>query len=514
METFVSDPEDGRDDADAKTREKQALTGRTMGNFLWMFAGSGSESVLKIVVLLVLARLLTPEDFGLVSAALTVVALAEVMGRIGVAPFIIQVKDLTREHVATGLTATVAMGFGLAALIYMLAEPIARLYRMPDLQPFVEVFAILFVIKGAGLVSEALLQRDLRFKRLAAIQLASYVLGPAAVAIVLAVMGFGAWALVIGQLVQQAIASTFFFLSARKGLTFGFGWSTFVTMFRFGFGVTLSQIGGYVAQNADYFIVARWLGAEALGYYSRAYLLLQQGASLVGKMGDKVLFPTLASIQDDRNRVERALNRALSLVAMTQVPVTALLVVLAPEVILVLMGPQWEPAIVPFQVLVAVLFFRSGYQFVGSILRALGRVYVLAAWRWSHAAAVVVGAFLGQPWGIGGVAVGVAAAAVFCHFFGLFLVFRVTHVRTRDSLLRLLAYAGMGLGFALLLWGAKTGLIQAGLGGFWVLLIVSALFGASYVLLLTRAGRLFGEEGEVFQQQILNRLRKKIGRKR
>jgi PST family polysaccharide transporter len=484
-----------------------------MGNFLWMFAGSGAESVLKIVVLLVLARLLTPEDFGLVSAALTVVALAEVTGRIGVAPFIIQIRTLTREHVATGLTATVAIGVLLAGLIYLLAEPISRLYRLPELQPFVEVFALLFVIKGLGLVSEALLQRELRFPRIAVITLMSYIIGPAIVAVTLAVLGFGAWALVIGQLVQQVIATVCYLLSARKDLTLGFSWSTFVSMFRFGFGMTLVQIGSYIAQNGDYFIVARTLGADALGYYSRAYLLLQQASALVGRMGDKVLFPTLATIQDDRKRLQRALNRALSLVAMTQVPMTALLVILAPEIILVLMGPQWGPAVVPFQFLIVVLFFRTAYQFVGSILKAAGRVYIAAAWRWAHATAVILGAVIGQEFGLPGVAIGVSVAVVFCHLSGLAIVNYFINVSAIESSYRLLTYIGMAVGFAVILFGAKTGLELLGLGQLAVLLLVSALFTALYTLLLSRAVTLFGEEGEVLKQQILSRLNKKLGRK-
>ncbi|EBA13098.1 lipopolysaccharide biosynthesis protein [Roseobacter sp. CCS2] len=499
------------DPSKSSAGKAKPLTGSTMGHFLWMFAGGGAESILKIIVLLVLARLLMPAEFGLVGAALTVVAFAEVVGRIGVAPSIVQAKTLTRDHIATGMVTTLIMGVLMAGLVYGLSEPISRLYRMPELTPFIQVFSLLFIIKGAGLVSEALMERSMRFREIALMRLFSYIFGYAAVAITLSILGFGPWALILGQLVQQTLVTGFYLFSVRKDLAFGFRWSTFTSMIEFGFGITLTQIGNYLAQNGDYFIIGRWLGPEALGYYSRAYLLLRQGAQLVGKMGDRVLFPTLASIQDDKPRLQRALNRALSLVAMTQIPLTALLVVAAPEVILVLMGPQWGPAILPFQILVSVLFFRTAYQFVGAILRAAGRVYIAAFWQWSYAAMVVAGAYVGQPYGLWGVAAGVSVATVICHLMGLGLVHRFIGLGTGASLRRMVRYTALGAIMALALFGAKAGLLSFGVEGALLLFVLVAGFVATYALLFFMAPAVFGEEGEVLSEQVLKRLFKRRG---
>ena len=487
----------------------QNLTGRTFGNFLWTFAGGSAEAILKIIVLLVLARILLPQDFGVVSAALTVVALAEVTGRIGVAPSIVQVKELTQTHIGTGQVATLTMGAILGVVVFLLSGPIATLYQMPDLQPMIAVFSMLFVVRGAGLVGEALLQRSMQFRKLAMISLVSYLLGYAVVAITLALMGLGAWALVFGQIAQAVLLTLMLVYFSREGLLLGFSWSTFTQMFRFGLGVTLTQIGNYVSQNADFFIVGRWLGADALGYYSRAYLLLKQSAQLVGRVGDVVLFPTLATIQDDKPRLERALNRALSLVAMVQVPMTALLVVSAPEIINVLMGPQWDAAIIPFQILMGVLFFRTAYKFVGAILRATAKVYVAAIWQWSHAATVSVGAFAGQEYGLAGVSIGVSAAVVFCHLFGLFLVRSSIGVTSSASLRRLVVYTVLGAAFAAVLLAARFGLAAAGVDGLLRLLILFGGFGAVYLGGFMLVPGLLGEEGAMLKDQVARRLHRK-----
>jgi O-antigen/teichoic acid export membrane protein len=505
--TTPDDPS-GTPPSDASAKDTN-LTGKTLVNFLWMFAGGGVEAILKIVVLLVLARLLVPQDFGLVSAALTVVALAEVTGRIGVAPSIVQVKTLTRDHIATGFVTTLLMGFVMSALVYWAAESVAALYRMDDLAALIQVFAILFVVKGAGLVSESLLQRGMQFRQLALIRLASYLFGYAVVAIILAVLGYGAWALVLGHLAQATLQTVFYFIFARGELAVGFHWTTFVSMLRFGFGVTLTQIGSYVSQNADYFIVGRWLGAEALGFYSRAYLLLQQSSQLVGQIGDQVLFPTLATIQDDRPRLERALNQSLSLVAMTQIPLTALLIVTGPEIVLTLMGPQWGPAVLPFQILVGIMYFRTAYKFVGAVLRAAGKVYVAAFWQWSYAAAVVAGAFAGQTIGLWGVAVGVSCAVVFCHLFGLYLAGRVLNVESMQGLSRGLVYTALGAAFATVLIGLKFALASGGFYGIWILVILFGIFGVAYLALFALVPGLFGPEGDMMRTQL-----KKLSRQR
>lgn len=486
------------------------LTSKTMGNFLWMFSGGGMSAVLKIVVLLVLARLLAPEEFGVVSAALTVVGLVEVMGTIGVAPSVVQIKNLTRDHVGTAMLTTLVLGTLMTGTIYIIADPIEQLYRMPGLAQYIEVFSVLFIIKGAGLVSEALMQRKLQFREIAIYNLVSYAIGYAAVAITMASLGYGAWALVFGQIAQQTLYTIFAVTTARERLTLGFSWSTFKSMLRFGFGITLMQIGGFTANNADYFIVGRLLGPEALGFYSRAYLLLRQGASLVGRLGNSVLFATLSSIQDDRKRLQRALNQALALVAMTQIPLTALLVVVGPEIVLSLMGPQWEPAIVPFQILVAVLFFRTAYQFLTAIFRATGRVYVAAIWQWSYATMVAAGAYFGHNLGLPGVAIGVSAAVVLYHLCGIVLVYFTIGVGTTASMWRLLYYAGFSAIFATALVGARMGLLALGVQGLALLIILVTCFVATYALILIKAPRAFGKEGEVLREQITKRLLSKL----
>lgn len=424
---------------------KPALAKSSLGHFLWMFGGGSVQAVLKIVILMILSRLLTPAEFGLVAAALTVVALAEVFGKIGIAPSIIQTEVLTEGHVRTGVTATLVSGALVGCVVYALAEPLGRLYDMDGLPPLVRVFAFLFVLRALGLISEALIQRETGFRALAVIGVISYLIGYAGVAVVMALYGFGVWSLVAGQIGQAALQAAFCVHFSGYRVRPGWDGGKFRAMLRFGLGTTLTQIGNYVALNVDYLIVGRALGVTPLGQYSRAYLLLSQPANIVGNMADKVLFPVLASVQSDLARVARAYDKVLALTAITQIPLSIYLSLYASEVVLVLMGDQWSGAVRPFQIMVAALYFRTAYKFTGTVLRATGRVYHAAALQWSYAAFVALGALLGVRFGLEGVALGTTIAVALCFFSGVLLLRALFGFALRTSLMALLRHAGLGL---------------------------------------------------------------------
>lgn len=488
----------------------EGLRDSSMRNFFWMSGGGGLSAILKLVVLAVLGRLLTPEDFGLVGAALTIVALAEVFARIGIAPSIIQAPELTPEMVRTAMLATLVAGFIIAGMIYLLADQIAALYAIPELVVYIEVFALLFVIRGAGLVSGALLQRHMQFRILAGIEVLTYLVGYACVAITFAMMGFGAWALVAGQIFQAFLQTVIYLYFKPAALQLGFDFPRFRQMMRFGIGITLSQIANYIAQNADYFIVGRYLGAANLGFYTRAYVLLAQPAQLVGSTADKVLFPAMASIQTEPKRLSRAFSLALKLCALTQIPATVLLIVTAPEIVSVLIGDQWGAVVLPFRILVSALFFRTAYKFVGTLMRASGNIYFNAAWQWFYAAMVISGSSMGLPWGLEGVAVGVSGAVVLCFFTGLAMVRMVLGISAKAGMWAVVRYAVMGAVQMVLLMVLKSWLEAMGMPDLVILLGLSFFCLFAFLGLLLWFPKLFGEEGALLLpvvQKILARLR-------
>jgi O-antigen/teichoic acid export membrane protein len=435
----MREPDKPREDAPQGGPGK-TLTRRTFESFLWTISGAIGQALLRIAVLALLARLLTPADFGVVGAALTVVALAEIFGQIGVAPAIIQSSKLNDTDIRTGFTISLTFGFLIAALMFSSAGLVAGLFRMPAVEPIVQAFSVIFLVRGSSVVSEALLVRDLKFRTISMILLASYAVSYGGVAPILALRGHGAWALVWAQICQSVVLSICYIWFSRHSFVPCLNRHALFKLGRFGTGETMSRFGNYVALNADQFVVGRLIGAEALGIYSRAYLIMMQPVNLFGSIGDKVLFPALASIQTDETRLVRAYFRAISMIALTTLPLTGILFVMAPELVQVVLGPQWSALVLPLQILVLPLFFRTAYKISATLMRARGAIYWLAAWQWLYALAVTIGAYAGHFYGLTGACAGVSIV-VFTNFWvGLLFARKACSVQMRPILTILLGY--------------------------------------------------------------------------
>ncbi|HEU4642623.1 MAG TPA: lipopolysaccharide biosynthesis protein [Gemmatimonadaceae bacterium] len=389
---------------------RRGRTDRTLANWLWMTGSAAAQGALSIAVLAVLARLLSPRDFGLASASMLVIKLSMIFSQVGVGPAIVQHPALRPAHVQTGTVCSVLFGVLLLGLLWASAPLIAVGLHAPALAPVVRALAWSLPIQSGSIVAESLLRRDLEFRTIAAIRVASYAIGYGVVGIALAGLGLGVWALVWAQLVQTAA------YTAGVNVRRPHSWRPAVRrrelreLLTFGGGLTLARIGNYAAVNGDYMVVVKWLGVVSLGLYERAYQLMAMPATLIGQVMDDVLFPAMAQIQDERSRVGAAYRRAVAAVAVATLPVSTLVIVLAPELVLVLLGPKWTAATRPLQILAAGTLFRTSYKVSDSLTRALGAVYARAWRQWIYAGLVIGGGALGQPWGISGVATGVLFA--------------------------------------------------------------------------------------------------------
>jgi O-antigen/teichoic acid export membrane protein len=393
-----------------KTTGERGLTRRTVGNMAWVAWGSGATALLKVLVLVVLTRLLAPADFGLASAALVVIAFSLNFSQLGLGPALIHRPDLQPRHVSSAFFASIGLGILTAAIVWLAAPMIARFFRMEHLTPVVRGLALVFPISGIATVPESLLQRDLRFRLLANRDVLAYGIGYGLVGVGLALFGMGVWALVLAHL-AQVVVRTAILLRASPGLIPARPtWRSFIELMDYGVGQSLSRVGVIMANQADNLVVGRWLGAVRLGEYSRAYQLMSVPTGMLGDVLDKVLFPTMARVQDDPRRLGAAFLQGTAVLALVTLPVGGVAAVLAPELVAVAFGSRWAGLVAPFQVLALGMMFRTCYRMSDSLSRATGRVY-RRAWRQAlFAGLVFFGALVGQTRGLAGVATGVLLA--------------------------------------------------------------------------------------------------------
>jgi O-antigen/teichoic acid export membrane protein len=386
------------------------LTRRAVGGMVWTLSGTGVQVAVQLLAIMALGRLLTPAEFGLMGAATVVIACSQIVSQIGVGPAIIQRRELEPAHVRVGVTLSCTLGLLLGAIVWFEAPAIAGFYRMPGLEPVLRAVAFLFPLDGLNTVAKSLLTRQLRFRLYVALDAGSYILGYAAVGVLLAWLGYGVWALVIASLAQVTLRTAAMYLAARHPLRPSLNLRASRDLLSFGFGHSMAQIGTLLSQQGDNLVVGRWLGAAALGVYGRAYNLMVMPASAFGRIVNRVLFPVMAQVQAERGRLANAYERALAIVALVSLPLSAFLWVVAPEFIPVVLGPAWGGVVLPFRLFTVSLLFRMSSKISDACTKAAGEVYKRALIQFAYAAMVVVGAIIGQRWGVGGVAVCVSIA--------------------------------------------------------------------------------------------------------
>jgi O-antigen/teichoic acid export membrane protein len=429
---------------------------RTLGGFGWMAMSGGAQTAMQIVVLAVLARLVSPAEFGIVSAALVVVALTAVFAEAGMGPALVQRDQITDRHIRTGLTFQVLASIGLWALVWALAAVIAGLFRIPALAAVVPVIASSLVLRSLTL-GEFLLLRELDFRKVAVVEAVSWGLGNGVVAVTLALRGYGAWAIVYGNVAQAAIRTLMLWRARPHAVRPLLDRAALRDLLFYGGGYTLGWWANFVARQGDNVIVGRWLGSEALGLYTRAYSLMRQPADLFGRVVNRVLFPAMAAVQGDRSRLRRSYLHGAGLVAAVVLPFSAVAALTSTELITVLLGERWLALRPAFDVMVFGMLFRTSYKLSDSLASATGRVYA-RAWRQGvYAAMVVGGAMLGRPWGITGVALGITLALA-----ANFLLMAQLSLEIIDSEWRALGLAHVpGLVLGTLTWAAVGALTMA-----------------------------------------------------
>lgn len=392
------------------------LTGSAKRNvysgLMWSATSAGGQSVLQIVVLIILARLLAPAEFGVASATMVVSGLGIVFSKLGIGQSIIQRAKLEPAHIESGFILSTLLGVALGSIVFFGAEPIADAFRMPQLTAYVQLTALTFPVVGLGIVAESLLTRELRFRALAVTELLSYLLGYGAVAVVLALLGYGALALVIGSIARLCLRTALIVYAHPHPVSLRLSPRESREMLYFGGGQTLARIGNFIALEGDNFVAGRWLGAEALGLYSRAYRFAMLPAVVVATALDRVLFPAMSRFQHDPVFLWGWFRRGSVGLAIAIGPASAVAFVLAPEIIEVVLGPAWTAMVLPFQILCLGGPFRASCRMSDSLARAMGAVY-RRAWRQAvYAGCVIVAAWIGQHSGIAGIATGVLCALI------------------------------------------------------------------------------------------------------
>lgn len=457
---------------------------------LWTGAGQLLRQLIQIGSSVILVRLLSPGDFGLLGMAMFFVGIGQLLADFGVGSAIVQSRAVDRVVLSSCFWLNVIVAALLAALVLGFSPLIGSFYERRDLVPIVAALSFNLLLAGLQVVPTALLYRDLRFADLARAQVIGSLAG-ALTAMALAWAGFGVWALVAQPLAGSTVNLLVCAFAQRWYPRLEFSWTQAAPLARFSAALLGTNIVGYMNRNVDSLLVGRVLGAGPLGYYSMAIQLMLYPLQQVSSVIVRVLFPTLVQIRDDLPRLRSAYLKAVASIALITFPIMGGLFALADDFVLVMFGQQWVEMAPLLKVLAWVGMMQSVGTTVGTIYLAMGNPGVAFRVTLIGAPVFIIGLAAGLPWGIFGVAVGYAAASFSLFYYTTHTAFKfiaLSHADFHRVLVRPLAATLM---MTIGLWGvarlvaslAPSGRLAAGVtAGALIYLAVSTLINRAQLL--------------------------------
>jgi O-antigen/teichoic acid export membrane protein len=357
---------------------------------------------------LTLARLLTPREFGLAGIALVFASLAFLLADLGLGASIVQRPELTEDDRSTAFWTNAGLGCLLALAGVGLSWPVADLYHQPRVQPLLAVLSLSFLLTALGTTQGALLIRDMEFRSLELRNIAATSIS-VAVAIVVAALGYGPWAIISQGLVNCGVSTALLWRSSPWRPRLRYSVDSLRHLLGYGGLIFGSGLVRYVERNLDNVLIGRFRGPAALGAYGIAYNVMLVPILRLVTPVQQVLFPALSRIQKSDDLGTKWLRMTRVLAAVT-LPGLLGMVVVAPDFIVVVLGDEWRGAIHVLQILAWVGILNVASLQTTTLLEALGRAG--SVFRYTIASSIVslAGFAAGIHWGIVGVAAGYAAA--------------------------------------------------------------------------------------------------------
>ncbi|MDW8103876.1 MAG: lipopolysaccharide biosynthesis protein [Armatimonadota bacterium] len=394
-----------------------ALRRLVFSSVLWQTASALYVYLVRLAALVILARLLSPRDFGLVASATIIIGLGNLFGHLGIGNALLQKASIQEKDVYTAFWLSTLSGLLLSILVFLTAPLFARLLGSTEVIPLIRVLTVTFVLVAVSNVSRAQLQRDLRFGALSILQAASYTAGYLVVGFLMARGGYGHWALVGAHLTEVVVSSVGAFLWAPQRIRCVFDMEAARQMLSFGVMQTLAVLLNYAATQFDRVLVARWLGMTPLGWYTRASYLPTFAASLVDAAVGRVGFAAGSRVQNEEYSFRAGTLQSTTLLLLLLAPAAILCALLAREIVSALLGPKWMPVVPLLQVFSVGIVADSLSRLAYYLLLAKGKVVTLVALQAAYVVCVVACTLAGLPYG----AIGVAAGVVTASFVNLFL---------------------------------------------------------------------------------------------
>jgi O-antigen/teichoic acid export membrane protein len=395
----------------------------------WLAGGRLITAILRFGAMLILARLLQPEFFGLLSLSIVIMLILQDVSDMGFGAALVQREHIDETDLATIFWFNLAVSFLLTAILYTSAGILAGIVGDARLKPILRALAILLPINALSIVPQAMLRRNLQFALIAWRDVAGMV-GFGLVGISLAMLEMTVWSLVGALAAQWVFRVALICLASPYRPEFRFDLSRLRSLSSFSSWMFVSTLMGRLMDHVDYFIIGRFFGATALGYYTIAFQLVIIPIQRIVGVLNMVLFPSFSKIQNDTIRLKNGFLQALKFLTLVLIPISSFVFITADTLIPFLYSYKWLPS-VPVVRLLALASFFYGLDITTSFLDAVGKPnwrFIVLSFR------VTIFILMSSTWGLShgieGVAVSILVAVVLSTILQIFVMVREMQINT------------------------------------------------------------------------------------
>ena len=456
----------------AKNLKQKAASG-----MIWTALQKYSTMFIKFISGIILARLLTPFDYGCIGMLAIFIALAEVFIDGGFGSALIQKKRPSQEDYSTVFWFNIALAVLLYAVLYACAPAIARFYDIPLLCDVLRVQGIIVFIYAFNVIQRNQLKKKLNFKVLSIVAITTSLIA-LSITIFMAYKGFGVWALVAQNIITAAIPALVFWFFIKWRPTWTFSWQSFKQLFGFGVYMFLTHIVNRFGQQLQGLLIGKFYSASTMGYYSKADGTEKLASTSISSVMTQVTYPLYAEAQDDKEKLTNMIRRITMTLSYITFPLMFILLLCAKPIFVLLYSDRWLQSVPYFQVLclagLAYCLQSANLQTIA----AIGKSRTMFLWTLLKRG-VGIGFVVGglALWGMKGLLVGVVLNTWFSYLVNISLVSRHIGYKWWRQLLDLMPVTVASMAAAAVSYGCGS-LLNLGMypDGILKLLVYSAIY--------------------------------------
>ena len=489
---------------------QQGLKQKAVKGMAWSAVQRYSTMLIQFVSGIILARLLTPYDYGCIGMLMIFMVLAESMIDGGFGSALIQKKNPTQTDYSTIFFWNMGLSVVLYAVLFLSAPAIARFYGIPLLSNVLRVQGLVLFVYAFNIVQRNQLQKKLNFKVLSIVTILTSITA-LTVTVVMAYKGFGVWALVAQNILTALIPALVFWFYVKWRPQWVFSWQSFRELFGFGFYMFLTQLLNQFGQQIQGLLIGRFYNASTMGYYSKANSTERLASTSISKVMSQVTYPLYAEAQDDKAMVGNMIKKITMTLSYVTFPLMFILLLCAEPLFTLLYSDRWAASVPYFQVLciagLAYSLQSVNYQSVA----AIGKSKTMFVWTFIKRAVGILFVIAGLLfYGMKGLLVGMVVNTWFSYFINIWLVSKHIGYRWQSQMLDILpVFIASLLAAAVSYFAGRLCSLSLYADGALKLVVFMALYVGWSLLFRPEAYQLFHTTIEPFTKKLKRKTKKK-----